>query len=168
MIKNLLLHYTNYNLWANSNLFSFVEKEVSDKDLDKVIPSSFPSLRKTIFHIWDAEYIWYRRLEGESLREWPSKNFTGSFSEARDKISKLDKLFIEYIEASDAEKLSIPISYVNTEGKSFTNPVWEAIHHIMNHSTYHRGQVVTLLRQLNVNEIPATDFIAFTRTGIKS
>ena len=134
MVKNLLLQYTNYNFWANNNLFSLIEKQVN-KNLDKKIPSSFPSLRKTIFHIWDAEYIWFKRLEGESLREWPSKNFTGSFSEAREKISKLDKTFIEYVEASDSEKLSIPFSYVNTEGKSFTNPVWEAIHHCMNHST---------------------------------
>lgn len=131
--------------------------------LDKEINSSFPSLRKTIYHIWDAEYIWLKRLNGESLLDWPSKNYKGEFSSACERILSLDKNFIQYVEKLSDEKAEAPFTYKNIEGKIFTNPVWESVMHCMNHSTYHRGQTVTMLRQLGVTEIPSTDFIAFCR-----
>jgi uncharacterized damage-inducible protein DinB len=136
---------------------------VNDSGLDKEITSSFPSLRKTVYHIWDAEYIWIKRLKGESLSDWPSKYFSGNFSEAIDKILSNDGAFLDYVEQLSETQLAELYTYKNVEGKTFTNPGWEMILHCMNHSTYHRGQVVTLLRQLGVKDIPSTDFIAFCR-----
>lgn len=163
MLKSTLLRYTNYNYWANETLLKLIEKEVNEEKLDKNLVSSFPSLRKTVFHIWDAEHIWIKRLNGESLLDWPSKSFKGKISSASEKMLLNSKSFIEFIEKNGDEELSIPFTYLNTEGKSFSNPIWEAVLHCMNHSTYHRGQVVTMLRQLAVENIPSTDYIAYTR-----
>ena len=163
MLKATLLRYTGYNLWANELLLTLIEKKISNAKLDNEIVSSFPSLRKTVYHLWDAEFIWIKRLKGESLNDWPSKSFSGTFSEAKEKILARDKQFIHFIEDLDDEQLSLPFTYQNIEGKSFTNPVWESVLHCMNHSTYHRGQIVTMLRQLEVAEIPATDYIAYSR-----
>ncbi len=161
-MKTLLI-YTQYNYWANELLLSVIEKEMTDKMLDKEIISSFPSLRKTVYHLWDAEFIWLKRLTGESLNNWPSKNFNGTFFEAKEKILLIDKLFIEFVEKLNVEKLSELFTYKNVEGKIFSNPMWESVHHCMNHSTYHRGQIVTMLRQLGITKIPSTDFITFCR-----
>ena len=63
-MKDLLLQYTKYNLWANTKLLGFIESAAA-KDpavLDKEIPSSFNTLRKTLYHIYYAENIWYKRL----------------------------------------------------------------------------------------------------------
>ena len=158
-----LLRYTTYNLWANDKILSLIKSRMTNELLDKEINSSFPSLRKTIYQIWDAEYHWLRRLNGESLLDWPSKNFNGEFSLAIEKILSIDKDFILYTENLSEEKASSPFTYKNIEGKTFTNPVWESVMHCMNHSTYHRGQAVTMLRQLGVTEIPSTDFISFCR-----
>ena len=163
MLKSTLLRYTNYNHWANEILLRLIDKEVDEEKLDKIIVSSFPSLRKTVFHIWDAENIWIKRLNEESLKDWPSKSFNGSFSSAMEKMLLNSKMFNEFVESSGDEELSIPFTYLNTEGKSFSNPIWEAVLHCMNHSTYHRGQVVTILRQLAVENIPSTDYITYTR-----
>jgi uncharacterized damage-inducible protein DinB len=167
MLKNTLLRYSNYNYWANDRLLSLINKEVESEKLDRKIDSSFPSLRKTIYHIWDAESIWLKRLNGESVNDWPSKSFSGDFENARSKMLRNSKAFVEYVENRSEEELSIPFTYSNVEGKSFSNPVWESVLHCFNHSTYHRGQVVTLLRQLKITNIPATDFIAFGRTANK-
>jgi uncharacterized damage-inducible protein DinB len=163
MLKEVLLQYTAYNYWANHILLTLTETKLGTESLDKEIISSFPSLRKTFYHLWDAEVIWLKRLRGESLDDWPSKSFNGNFTEAKAEILAYDKAFMEFVEKSSEEKLSAPFTYHNVEGKVFTNPVWESVLHCMNHSTYHRGQVVTLLRQLQVKEIPATDFIVFCR-----
>ncbi len=158
-----LQRYTEYNHWANELLLLLIAKEIKDELLDKTIVSSFTSLRKTVYHLWDAEFIWLKRLKGESLDEWPSKKFTGSFSEAKEKILLNDKAFIEFVNNLNMERLSESFTYKNVEGKTFTSQVWESIHHCMNHSTYHRGQIVTIFRQLGVTNIPSTDFIVYCR-----
>ena len=163
MLKATLLRYTDYNHWANELLLKLIESKISNALLDKEIISSFPSLRKTVYHLWDAEFIWIKRLKGESLNDWPSKSFSGSFPEAKERILARDKEFIHFIENSDDEHLSLPFTYHNIEGKAFTNLVWESILHCMNHSTYHRGQIVTMLRQLEVADIPSTDYINYCR-----
>ena len=163
MLKATLIRYTNYNLWANELLLNVIEKNVSNANFDKEISSSFPSLKKTIYHILDAELIWMKRLNGESLTDWPGKNFSGSLKEAKERILANDKEFINFVDNSSDEELAIPFTYKNIEGKMFSNPVWESILHCMNHSTYHRGQAVTMMRQLGVAELPSTDFITYCR-----
>ncbi len=165
MIRSTLLRYTNYNYWANETLVKLIDKSITEEKLDTTIISSFPSLRKTVYHIWDAEHIWIKRLNGESLLDWPSKSFNGKFSSGMDKMLLNSKSFIEFVERSSDEELSIPFTYLNTEGKSFSNPIWEAVLHCMNHSTYHRGQVVTMMRQLAIENIPSTDYITYSRVG---
>ena len=159
----ILKRYLEYNYWANELILTFTEKKLNDEEREKEIVSSFSSLKKTIYHLWDAEFIWLKRLKGESLNDWPSKNFNGTFSETKEKILLNDQLFIDFVERLNDEKLSESFSYKNIEGKSFSNPRWESVHHCMNHSTYHRGQIVTMLRQLGITNIPSTDFISFCR-----
>ena len=160
---NIYFLYVQYNYWANERLLSLIAKGLRDELLDVEIVSSFSSLKKTIYHLWDAEFIWLKRLKGESLNDWPSKNFNGTFSEAKEKILLNDQLFIDFVERLNDEKLSESFTYKNIEGKTFSNPIWESVHHCMNHSTYHRGQIVTMLRQLGITNIPSTDFISFCR-----
>ena len=161
-MKEILLKYANYNFWANDLLISLIDKEKNDV-LDKNIISSFPSVKETVFHIWGAEYIWLKRLKGESLTDWPSKNFKGTFAEAKEQMLLNEKAIISFVQDLPEDKLSDSFLYKNIEGKTFSNTILEAVHHCMNHSTYHRGQIVTMLRQLGVTEIPSTDFIAYCR-----
>jgi uncharacterized damage-inducible protein DinB len=161
----ILYDYAKFNRWANDQIFSLIEKEITEEYLDKKIVSSFPTLRKTIYHIWDAEFIWLKRLNGQSLSDWPSKNFNGKFSEAKKKILSIDDDFIDYVSKIDDQKANSSFTYRNIEGKTFTNQLWQSIHHCMNHSTYHRGQVVTIMRQLGVTNVPSTDFITYCRIG---
>ncbi|MFK5047672.1 DinB family protein, partial [Klebsiella pneumoniae] len=60
-------------------------------------------------------------------------------------------------------ELKASFTYKNLKGMLFSNEVWKTVHHVMNHSTYHRGQIVTMLRQLGVTQIPQSDYIAFIR-----
>ena len=155
--------YVTYNHWANELLLTLISKELSEEKIDIEIISSFSSLRKTVYHIWDAEDIWFKRLNGESPAVGISENFNGKFTEAKEKILSLDREFIEYVSTINFEKALETFTYKNIAGKEFTNPVWETIHHCMNHSTYHRGQIVTMLSQLGITNIPSTDFITYCR-----
>ena len=151
MTPEILLRYTNFKYLANDILLSIVEKQTTTETLDREIISSFPSIRKTINHIWGAEYIRLKRLLGETTKDWPGKTFSGTVSELKEQILSNDKDFISYVEKLDVDKLLTIFNY-NTlnRGKPHSNPIWESVLHCMNHSTYHRGQIVTLLRQTGV------------------
>ena len=54
----------------------------------------------------------------------------------------------EFVAGLSEESLRTVIEYVNTKGESFAYPLWQMLQHVVNHASYHRGQVTTLLRQL--------------------
>ncbi len=155
----MLLTYTKYNLWANQQLLGKLSS-MNAALLDKEIVSSFPSLRKTIFHILDAELIWMCRLKGEDTL-WPP---TAHIKEPS--ITLLEQsgnAFIHYMEEKPGKVEKDSCSFRDSKGTEYTMRIDGIIMHVVNHSSFHRGQVITLLRQLGETEIPRTDLIVFLR-----
>jgi uncharacterized damage-inducible protein DinB len=161
-MKNLITRYTQFNHWANGKILDFLQG-MPQENLDAEIVSSFPSLRKTVYHIWDAEILWLRRLEGVSLSAWPSKSFSGSFEEAAAVVRDCDQKLVDYARAADEEKLSTLLAYKNVKGEEFSNTIADILMHVVNHSTYHRGQIITMLRQTGHQSLFATDYIVYCR-----
>ncbi|MCI0450107.1 MAG: DinB family protein [Chlorobi bacterium] len=161
-MKELLLKYTNYNLWANTKLTGFL-KNIKPELLDKELLSSFSTIRKTVYHIWDAEQIWYNRLSGTSLTDWPSESFNGSFDGFVELFTGQSQLFIDFVQSKSEAELTQDFEYKSMEGKPNKNPVCDTVLHCMNHSTFHRGQLITMLRNLGHTELSSTDFITFIR-----
>lgn len=160
-MKNTYKAYTAYNLWANNEMIKCIE-QLSYEKLHETLVSSFNSVFKTVLHIWDAEYIWLQRMQGNSVKDWPSKMmdkdgfstnlFLANSANFNDLVQNSSDTFFESI-----------CAYSNLKGEKFSTSYGTIIMHCMNHSTYHRGQLVTLFRQLGLNEIPSTDFITFDR-----
>jgi len=159
-MKNTLLPYTSYNLWANTKLLD-VLKSLDVSLLDKEIKSSFPTLRKTMHHVWSAEEVWHKRLHGESLASLPDPG--NDFPVFTKQLTSRSQSFIDLVNKKDESYLQQPNSYKDTRGNSHTNLHWQMIMHCMNHSTFHRGQVVTMLREHGITSIPVTDLIAYFR-----
>jgi uncharacterized damage-inducible protein DinB len=158
-MKSLLQQYTAYNVWANTK-FALLLKEMDSAVLDQEVISSFPSLRKTVNHIWDAELIWLSRMKNQVIA-WPP---TAQFKDPgiADFLNG-SKAFDEFVRLEDDDFLKGSTTYKNSKGEEFTNPNSGIILHCMNHSTFHRGQLVTMLRTLGHTRIPSTDLIAFLR-----
>lgn len=159
-MKQVLGTYTAYNLWANTKSTATLNN-IDLSLLDKEVKSSFPSLRKTAHHIWSAEEVWHRRLHGESLTSLPEPG--NNFSAFTKQLATRSQSFIDLVNTKDENYFLISNSYKDTRGNSHANLHWEMIMHCMNHSTYHRGQIITLLRELGVTEIPGTDLISYIR-----
>ena len=164
-MKQILETYTTYNLWANTKLTD-VLKSIEPSLIDKEIKSSFPSLRKTMHHIWSAEEVWHKRLHGESPASLPQPG--SDFSAFAKQLSARSRGFIDITKNKDENYLQTSCSYKDTRGNSHTNFHWQMIMHCMNHSTYHRGQLVTMLREVGVTTIPSTDMIAYFREAGKT
>ena len=161
-MKDLLLQYAEYNLWANGKLINAIN-ELTDEQQHKKIISSFDSIYKTLFHVWRAGYMWRERFKtGKNIGE-PKDNFDNSAKNVGEALLQQDKLWIEFVNQSTDDSLKKILTYKNLHGDEFSESVYLLLHHIFNHSTYHRGQLVTMIRQVGVEKIPSTDFIAWVR-----
>ena len=160
-MQEVLVNYTEYNLWANKRIAGMVRE--NSAAADKEIKSSFPTLKKTLCHIWGAEDLWQMRLRGESLPYVPGFDFSGSTEEAIERSLTVLTKFKELIAAKDETYLQTHCTYKDTRGNTHTQPHWQMIMHCMNHSTYHRGQIITMLREVGATKIMATDMIVYFR-----
>ena len=80
----------------------------------------------------------------------------------RAKLEEMDHYYIDYVSKLTQQDLERVIRYKNLTGEEFSNPLWQILHQLSNHATYHRGQIVTLLRQLGAKPV-STDLIVFYR-----
>lgn len=111
----------------------------------------------------DAESIWWQRLKLQEKTEFPSVSFSGSFSELAALIVQQNKQWVTWINSVNEHGLQHEFIYSNSKKERFKQPVFQMLLHLFNHGTYHRGQIVTMLRQLGVEKIPQTDFLIWAR-----
>jgi uncharacterized damage-inducible protein DinB len=162
-MKETLLQFARYNVWANKRIIEAMLK-LDEELFDKEVVSSFSSIRKTVLHVWGAESIWLQRLELKEQPVWIADSFDGSFTEACNEWQKASEALLQFVEKQfDDRAFEHVFQYYNLKKQSFKNPVYATLLHVCNHGTYHRGQLITMIRQLGATKIPETDFIVFVR-----
>jgi uncharacterized damage-inducible protein DinB len=161
-MKELLLSYAAYNAWANDLLLGTIGALPEAAQRREVV-SSFPSLRATMLHMLDAESMWWQRVHLQEKVTRPSETFEGDGAALSTALRKLDGQWLDFVARSGEHVFTHVFHYQNTKREQFKQPVCQVLQHLFNHNTYHRGQLVTMLRQLGVEKIPGTDYILFTR-----
>ena len=161
-LSELLRDYAVYNHWANARLIDWLRSKPLEL-LDRETPTSFPTLRLTLLHIWDAQYIWYERLQGVSPAQFPSKQYDGLAEDACEGLLRSSEKLAQWLLELPADFFENTVVYKTMNGKEHTNPASEILLHMIQHSTYHRGQIVTMARALGLTDPPSTDFIAYVR-----
>ena len=161
-MKELLQQYAGYNVWANQKLIDCISV-LQDDVLEKQVPSSFTSIHHTLLHMWDAESIWWQRMKLQETITAPSANFKGSTIDVAAAMVHQNKLWETWVKNATLLALEHVFMYTNTKREQFKQPIYQMLLHVFNHGTYHRGQLVNMLRQLNIDKIPQTDFIVWSR-----
>ncbi|MCC6252809.1 MAG: hypothetical protein IT238_10140 [Bacteroidia bacterium] len=160
-MKKMIKKYSDYNLWANNRIVQCTES-LSIEQMHQPIISSFETVYKTILHIWSAEYIWLERLQGNEVHELPKKMLENE-KFFNNRFLSNSANFCDFISAQPDEYFENNTTYRNSKGITYTSQNSTLILHCFNHSSYHRGQLVVLFRQLGLTQIPSTDFIAYDR-----
>lgn len=156
MIKELVHEYAAYGHWANARFVERLSRE-PESVLDADCPSSFPSLRKTMLHIRDAENAWTCRLLG-TAQQWPADQ-----RDSLDTVMLFADRFLETVRRMDDQALQVSHTYHDLKGHPHASPAWRMVMHCINHSTQHRGQLITMMRALGLSEVPANDLVVFQR-----
>lgn len=161
-MKELIQSLAAYNIWANRQLFD-AALQLDPALHEQTVPSSFPTLKATFMHMWDAESGWWQRLQNHEHIVIPSKTFHTHLKDVANGLLGQNQIWQDWTHGITEESLHTRFSYTNTKGAHFEQPVWQMALHLFNHGTYHRGQVVTILRHLGLTSIPSTDFIIWSR-----
>jgi uncharacterized damage-inducible protein DinB len=161
-MKKVFLQYSAYHLWATQIILDRI-KELPEEVIKTKVPSSFESLFTTIQHMWDAENIWWQRMKMQERINPCSEAFTGSFSELADSLMQQSKQWHDWVVAAQDHMLEHEFIYYNSKKEKFKQAVYLVLLQVFNHATYHRGQIINILRQLDAGNIPNTDFIAWSR-----
>jgi len=162
-MKELMVSFASYNYWANQELTK-TWLSLSAEQQEAEVKSSFSSLKATVIHMWDAESIWWQRMKLQENIMVPSLTFHPTTQEGVNGLLLQSKDWSDWVVQASAPQLEHVFSYQNTKKELFKQPIWQMLLHLFNHGTYHRGQLVTILRQLGQEKLPQTDFIYYTRS----
>jgi uncharacterized damage-inducible protein DinB len=152
-----------YDRWASRQLLDGLAA-VTPETLTKDLGSSFPSIRDTLAHLIGAEWIWLRRWKGTSPRAMPEGWGGSGLADLRARFDEVGAEVREYVAGLSEPDLDRVVHYETLKGEAFSSPLWQLLRHVANHSSYHRGQVVTMLRQVGAKP-PSTDLVLWYRKG---
>lgn len=161
-MKELLVQYSEYNVWANQLMLDAILTLPEEKHRQEIV-SSFSSLYKTVLHMWDTEAVWWQRMKLQERISAPGDNFAGDMNELCSQYRQQNRMWYEWVSGAQEHMLRHVFQYQNSKREQFKQPLYQMVLHVFNHGTYHRGQLVTMMRQLGAEKIPQTDFIIWSR-----
>lgn len=151
-----------YNYWANHRILGVVET-LTPEQFAKNLGSSHGGIQSTLVHIMGAEEIWLRRWKGTSPTGFAKPEDYGTFRTLKQHWNVVEHEMMDFVHSLTAdEDIRKVIEYKDMKGNAYSRPLYQLMQHLVNHSTYHRGQVVAMLRQSGVEPV-GTDLIMFYR-----
>ena len=148
-----------YNRWANARVVKAVSR-LSVEQFTRDLGSSFPSIRDTLVHILFAEWLWLERWKGTSPTVMFDPAEFPSVDVVKEKWREVESDCISFVRGLTAARLDTVVRYTNMDDETLEFRLGDMMKHVVNHSSYHRGQIVTMLRQLGA-EPSATDLLEF-------
>ena len=163
MTSEMAEEILQYNTWANRRLLEAVRR-LDASQFTRTLGGSYGSVQATLVHILWGEWLWLERWRGHSPKElfaaaeYPSADAIGSKWSG---IQAGQQSFVQSLAPDDLQRV---IRYTNRAGEVWEYALWRMLYHLVNPSTYHRGQVTNMLRLLNAQ--PAvTDFLEWWDEG---
>ncbi len=154
-----------YHYWARDRVLDAVEA-LSAEQFTKDLGSSFKSVRDTLAHTYFAEWAWYSRWTGNSPTAALPADMFPNVGALRRAWSEHEGKVRAFVHGLGDEGVKRVIEYKLLSGQPGKSVVWQMIQHLVNHGSYHRGQVTTLLRQLGAAPAKSMDLIAFYRERV--
>ena len=162
MTKQYFKELAEYNLWANNIVCSWL-KQISDEQWNREIISSFNSIQETALHIISAENAWLQRFNKVTF-EWLQSTYKGTKDEHIKLWIDTSTKLKAFVDAFDENNLNTNLDFKRLNGDAYSMPYYQLFAHVVNHATYHRGQLVTMLRQAGFTNINSTDLLGIYRS----
>lgn len=159
-LQNLISDYTAYNLWANQQFINWLSNKPVEQ-LNQEVPSSFSSILKTLNHIWAIEEYWYSIIakKAEFNNRYGATEFVADeiFEGLINRSTLLAEDVKQFTDIELTEKIKLVSPWLEAD-----QPRYEYLLQLVNHGTYHRGQIITIARNVGITDAPNTDYIFFS------
>ncbi len=155
----------DYTVWANHRAMR-AAATLSNDDFKRDLGSSHGGVRGTMVHTLGAEWIWLERWKGVSPNRRLDEAEFPDVMAVRERWTVIEDHRASWLASLREGALAETIRYTTLDKRSFENPLWQLVQHVANHSTYHRGQVITLMRILGA-KAPASDMVLWDRERAK-
>jgi uncharacterized damage-inducible protein DinB len=152
----------DYHYWARDRLLEAVES-LTPHQFTLDVGSSFGSVRDTLAHIYAAEWAWHSRWVGRSPTALLPSDMFPDVAAIRAAWVDHEGKVRAFLAGLGDDGINRVFEYTLLSGHAGATPFWQMAQHVVNHATYHRGQVVTIMRQLGAAPPKPTDLIAFYR-----
>lgn len=155
-LQKFMANNARYHAWATQKFVDWLSSKPEEL-LHKEVPSSFNSIIKTLNHIWATDEYWYSIMaespefeDRMAVTELDSKEVFAGIAHRANEISKL-------IASYNEEELSKTVK-IETPWFKCDLPKYEYLQQLINHATYHRGQIVTIGRNIGITDGSNTDY----------
>jgi uncharacterized damage-inducible protein DinB len=145
-----------FNRWASHRVLDACRKLTAEQYGAEPFPG-WSSVRSTVFHLAIVTEGWLRGLRGDVDDSVPTEAEVATVDDAERVLERAYRIFDELLPTFTPERLAT-LQTLRRRGRTATLPAWTVLRHIVNHSTYHRGQIASKLKRFGVEQ-PATDFI---------
>jgi len=152
----------DYHYWARDRVLAAVEA-LTPEQLARDLGNSFPSVRDTLAHIVAAEWAWLSRWRGQSPTALRAASDFPDLAAVRREWTELEPQVRGFAAGLGEQGVERIFEYRLLSGATGASPFWQMLQHVVNHASYHRGQITTMLRQLGVAPPKSMDMITFYR-----
>jgi uncharacterized damage-inducible protein DinB len=159
MNKQDILALFDYHEWAYSEMLTALAPLTAEQFL-RDLGNSFPSVHDTAAHILAADWVWLERWKGRPTGALPAAADTPTVVSLRARAAAITGDRRAFLEGLSEERLHQPFTYKDSQGNPRSLLYVQSMQHVVNHATYHRGQLTTLLRQLGAKPV-STDLSRF-------
>ena len=152
----------DYHCWARDRVLAAIEP-LTPEQFVRDLGNSFPSIRDTLAHLHGAEWVWLLRCDGISpIQHLPHDRF-GNVDAVRAALADSESRLRALVQDLDDQGADRVIAYRLFNGQAGETRLWHVVQHLVNHASYHRGQLTTMLRQLGARPPASMDLVAFYR-----
>jgi uncharacterized damage-inducible protein DinB/quinol monooxygenase YgiN len=156
-----------YTEWANERIVACL-RPLPMEALTRDLGGSFSTLRRTLAHMVVAEWIWLERWLGSQPAATPGWQPDAELATLESQLLAVEERRRPWLAGLDDAALARSQRITFRDGSSDTFVLADMLLHVANHATFHRGQLVGMLRQVGATDLPATDFTAFRRLEPRS
>jgi len=152
----------DYHYWARDRLLDAIDP-LTPEQFTRDLGSSFKSIRDTVGHTYSAEWAWHSRWQGTSPTALLPMDMFPDQATVRKLWVEMEAKLRGFTAALGEQGITRKFDYTLLNGAAGSTPFWQMLQHVVNHASYHRGQVTTMLRQIGAAPGKSMDMIAFYR-----
>lgn len=157
--KELLVRHIEYSLWASLQVLE-AARQLPAATLEADSGNSFGGILATLQHIYRADRIWRRRLAGEPGAPFAIAGESLTLEELEETWPEILNGLADWVKQQSNATIEERLEWINLKGEPKSEARYKILLHVVNHASYHRGQVITMIRQAG-GAVVSTDLIYY-------